>query len=126
MPDLDIVAMRMCATNRYWQATVASESESGQSYLVRFEQQFGERRNYEYDYTCSCPHYRYRKAQGTYCKHIERAKKFRCGWHEQWGGDGPSTDKDPLVELSHEIHPETGLDPCPCCGASTEAVRVAV
>lgn len=120
MPDFDIVTRRMCATNRYWKAFVYDANLDLE--VVQFRHlPWADKRIIDYGFVCSCG-----GIEETPCEHIHRAKKFWCGWHEEYGGDGPSTDDDSSVVPATFQYPESHLDPCPLCGAPTEAVRVAV
>lgn len=105
---LDIVYMRMCESNEYWAKEVVGSK--GDIYLVKFERVFDG--HVEYDYTCTCPSFKYGNKKGKYCKHILSAKPEHCGWHEQF---------------SDEVMDENDEEcKCPKCGGPTVVIRVGV
>mgnify|MGYP001606352912 FL=1 len=107
-PDLMIVDVAMCASNKEWQTRVKGQTDT---YDVKFGRvEIGP---VIYDYTCSCPHFQYRLVgTGTHCKHIKHVieQKLRCGWNEQ---------------LDPGLHAELP-DWCPNCGGSLVHERVGV
>lgn len=123
MPDLTIEASRMCSSNEYWEREV--DGSSGKSYTVRFGEIFGPERDARmctHDFTCTCTNFqmRLRYREGAYCKHIEKVRSERCGWHAAYGG---GLDPSPLSEREREAAEAGGR--CPSCGGETVAVQVA-
>lgn len=99
MPDLTRHATQTCATNTNWVAEV--EGSKGDTYTVSYG--FCERGPYQFDYTCTCPGFKYRKA----CKHIESVREDRCAWNGT------------LEVVEH-------VDECPDCGGPVMSLEVAV
>ena len=124
MPDLTIEHHRMCRSNEYWEREVAGSS--GARYVVRFGEIWGPERDARmcsHDYTCTCSHFqkRLRYKDGAYCKHIDKVRPERCGWHGAYGG---GLDPSPLSEAESAAAEAGGR--CPSCGGETSVVRVAV
>lgn len=118
----DIQVFLMCTSNEAWSAEVAGSK--GDRYTVSFgELSWTEknRQGCDYGWSCTCRAFQYR---GT-CKHIARAKPFRCGYHEQWGTGTPAPEEDPSIKVLTKSTPSS-LGACPCCGGSVVAVRCAV
>jgi len=125
MPDLDVIAMRVCQSSDHWRAEV--QGSGSEVYRVTFGPTYDNRSSYTHGWSCSCPAFRHRHFE---CKHIRLVKKYRCGWHEQFGGKGPAAEPLPagvriLTPPSYDPKEDT-LEPCPCCGGATFAVRCAV
>lgn len=80
MPDLIVESYWSCATNRSWRRDVPGSG--GEVHVVTFDRLLHGRRNdVEFDYSCSCPSYRFlRGTVGGYCKHIRAVMDERCGW----------------------------------------------
>ena len=107
MAELDIVSTWTCKTNIDWHCVV--QSNSGKKYLVCFERQ-GPNADVQYDYTCTCPAFKYNKG---YCKHIKLAMPERCGWNGE-------------LEPTAEALVKDGEHVCPDCEGPIAAVRVGV
>lgn len=105
MRELDIIAARMCSTNKFWESPVLS-SDGSKAYLVRYEAT--PEGDYQYDYTCTCPAYKHGKSR--HCKHIHQVKHERCAYGQDafWGSP---------IEMG---------DKCPECGSDTIVVRVGI
>ena len=63
---------------------------------------------YEYDYSCTCKGFKFRKA----CKHIEKMREEHCNWMQFINGGQP-------VE-------KNGKKCCPKCGSAVDTKRWAV
>jgi hypothetical protein len=87
MPDLTTRYFWHCATAENWSTTV--KGSRGDTYTVAWSR--GRHKNQgdvQYDYSCDCPSYKFRK--GAYCKHIKQVKASgdHCNWVEfHDGGD---------------------------------------
>lgn len=103
MPDLIGHWTRTCSSNTFWQATVPG---TGKTHTVTWGIMPPQHPT-QYDWSCTCDAYKF--GRGRPCKHIKQvdASKARCAWNETLD----------LVEL---------VATCPCCGANTEPVQVAV
>jgi len=99
MPDLTIENSWVCETAETYHEQVGK-------YLVRFSAH----RIFTNDegWSCECLGFKYKK----HCKHIEVAKKNRCGWMQQVSGGN-------VVERDGEYF-------CPKCGQAAIPVRIAV
>lgn len=98
-----------CESNRFWWRFVPSFTEEGKKYLVRFERVDEDIAGVEYDYTCTCPDFYYRK---RYCKHIKSVTEKRCGWHQKKGGG--------IMSTGWAMDSETAEFCCPKCGGPVE------
>ena len=103
MPDLTIEYCYTCPSNVSWQK---SYTGSQGPYAVTYNQWNGPDM-----YHCTCPGFKYRKT----CKHVEAAKKERCGW----GWEAYCGSKETPVEKG-------GKKFCPNCGEEVEIVKVGV
>jgi len=123
MPDFTIESFWMCGSNELWEAEVTSSS--GKVYTVRFAPTFDPETLTSHGFSCTCPHWQHRlKSKGGECKHIERAKKLHCGWHENYGGDGPGEPIEGVVVKGPSF--DSDGPSCPRCGGPTRAVLCAV
>lgn len=96
---LNIVYMKMCKQNEYWEKQVGD-------YTVIFDQFSHKFKHiYNYDFSCNCKAYKYGK---KYCKHINQVKDERCHWHQQF-------DAGEIVD-----------NKCPVCGGELITVKVGV
>lgn len=102
MPDFTTHMVPICSTNVYWGKEVTGSK--GDKYLVRFEK-LPQSADVQYGYTCTCKGYEFRHT----CKHIESAKRERCGWN----GELEPTAKAPN-------------NTCPKCKESVVYIKVAV
>lgn len=95
----DIVTMEECAS---WHSSIEVKSDtSDKVYTIQW---YGP----EGGASCDCPAYKY-SGDKRDCKHIAKAFKSGCFWHQQWS--------DEKLEKSGT---------CPRCGGETIFVRVAV
>ena len=97
MPDLTMVIMQQCRSCGTYQSNTGGYK---QILTDRFLPQ------------CTCMAFRYSKHPRT-CKHLEQAKKERCGWHQQYSGEVQSKS-----QMKKRI--------CPKCGGQTENIFVGV
>ena len=108
MADLDILSACSCQTNKYWEKKIVTDK--GDQYTIRYE--FAEYGPYQYDYTCTCPAYKF--GRGKHCKHIEKYMGERCAWNRalEPGCEPAKNDK--------------GEPCCPRCGGEVFYVQVGV
>ena len=131
MPDLTIECMRVCESNRLFEAEVTGSR--GDKYHVRFSLLGPYEQDVQgcmYGWECSCPDFqrRRRHTPGGKCKHIKMVEPYRCGWHEQFGGDWTPPKHNPRVKILTGScpDPDSPLEPCPCCGGGVTVERCAV
>jgi SWIM zinc finger len=100
MPDLTIEYYHVCPSTQHFHKQI-------KEYSVTYG--FQPTGDYQYGWSCTCPHFRFRK---TECKHIQAAKEERCAWNEDayWGSGAPK--------------PADGK--CPNCGETLTVIKVAV
>lgn len=100
--DLTIEAHPHCVTAEHWSTTV--QGSGGKTHVVKWsEWDHLNRHLVSYDYSCSCPAYKFGK--GKHCKHIEQTKAGdgHCNWMQFTDTSG---------------HAYSGSeDRCPKCGA---------
>jgi hypothetical protein len=106
MADLSIESFWHCETAESWEMTVQGKTGT---YVVRFDRHSHRNHSVQFDYSCTCPAYRFK---GT-CKHIEAVKATRCGWMQYMDGG----------EIAHNA---AGEPVCPKCGGPVSAMRWAV
>lgn len=105
--DLTIVQMQQCKS-------LSQDSHQIGKYLVTG---LGSENRYP---RCTCHAYKYGKRIVNFggrlypeiCKHIEKAERERCGWHELSGKAQTKEQKTKMI--------------CPDCGGETELVNVGV
>ena len=117
---------KMCLSNEYFAADVLSSKED-KTYRVEFKElNYTEQsRQYSvYGWVCGCQAFKFRGS----CKHIEKARPFRCGYHEQWGTGTPAPELPPDVSVcAQDVCDENARwGPCPVCGGELMIVRCAV
>lgn len=100
MPDLTVETRVVCAQNVRWERVVPG---SKGDHTVTYGRDYDHRRQYDYDYACTCESFKFRRK----CRHIEQVKSERCTW-------GDALDISEYVET------------CPQCGGPTNVIRVAV
>lgn len=112
MGDLSIESFWACESERYYREEVKS-SDGSKTYDVKFDEQFGPNKNYQYDWSCSCPAFKF--GGGKHCKHILQVKNsgHRCGWNQHIDGGEPNKTV-------------SGEDCCPRCGGEIFAFRAGV
>lgn len=93
--------IRFCQSVREWSHSVAGSS-LGVSYTVHYRLQPDQPESGP-SYDCECKGFKYRKK----CRHIEIAKRVRCGWSE-------------LVSEQRA----NGAGDCPDCGGPTYLTQV--
>ncbi len=101
MPELTRHMTWTCASNTNWVAEV--QGSKGDTYTVRYE--FRERGPHQFDYTCTCPAFKFGK--GKACKHIDNVRDQRCAWN----GD---------LSIVEQV------DKCPDCDGPVSILEVAV
>lgn len=101
MPDLTIENRWVCKSALYFEREVEG---TGTTYTVLFTRT--PQGPYAYGWRCTCKAFQYGK--GKPCKHIERVKAERCGWHQEHDGGEPVDGK------------------CPKCGGNVTTVQVGV
>jgi hypothetical protein len=106
MPDLTTIYQWHCDTAEDWSTTV--QGSKGDTYHVVWNQ--GSHKNQhevQYDYSCTCPAYKF--GRGGYCKHIDsvRASGDHCKWMQFHDG-GDAVEKD-------------GEHYCPECGSGVRS-----
>jgi hypothetical protein len=113
MPDFDLVATWLCASNTYWETTV--QGSSGDEYVVHwglFPESLQERFCCQHGWQCTCKGFKFRAT----CRHVKavEADDPRCAWN---------AELEPGAECAHDSND----DPCcPECGGRVTAMRVAV
>jgi len=73
MPDLIVVPVATCATNKNWSTQV--KGSKGAVYTVSYGPVMNQL--VQYGYTCTCKGFKYRGR----CKHINTVMAERCGWN---------------------------------------------
>lgn len=103
MGDMTYHTARWCKSNEDWTRIVRSGDKQ---YVVRFDNRNHRNERVQYDFSCSCPSYKYR---GAYCKHIMQVKHECCRYGWEAGMGSP-------VDMG---------DTCPRCGGETSVVSYA-
>jgi hypothetical protein len=114
---LSIETTWTCSTNIEWSLDV--RGSAGNTYTVSYNYLFGEdaqEQGTQYGYTCTCPAFTVGRNAHKMCKHIKavKADHVRCGWN--W-------ELEPTAVCDHDA---AGKPCCPDCGASVQAIPVAV
>ncbi len=102
MRSLDVLPFYMCSSGKFWSYDLKS-SDGKKTYQVTFDR-LPPSAKYEYGFSCTCESFKFRKE----CKHINQAKEYFCGWHQQLDGGSPVEGK------------------CPNCNGETVSVMCAV
>ncbi len=78
MPDFTQHATQICLSSVNFSTTIQG---SKKAYRVTFG--FVEKGPFEHDWSCDCDAFKFRrKSSVRTCKHVEQAKRLRCGWNE--------------------------------------------
>lgn len=69
MKDLSTIMQWHCSTAEFWSTNV-------DKYVVRWSNWDHQNQDVQYDYSCTCFGYKFKK----HCKHIKNAKEQHCNW----------------------------------------------
>lgn len=113
MPDFDVIATWLCASNIYWETRV--KGSKGDEYTVwwgRLPESLQDRFYCQHGWQCSCKGFKFRAT----CKHVEQVKASgeRCAWN---------AELEPTAECARDSN---GDPVCPECGGRVTTMRVAV